>query len=52
LASVGQQSRDNDYYPDPEEVERRKKERGKQRFMDDFDFVNQDFFNMWKQRTQ
>jgi DnaJ-class molecular chaperone len=33
-------------------MERRKKERGKQRFMDDYDFVNQDFFNMWKQRTQ
>ena len=37
---------------DPEEIERRKRERGKQRFMEDYDYVNEEFFNMWKQRTQ
>ena len=36
---------------DPEEVERRKRERGRKRFEDDYQFVNEDFFNMWKHRT-
>lgn len=36
---------------DPEEVERRRQERGKKRFMEDFEFVNEDFFNQWKERT-
>ena len=37
---------------DPEEIERRKRERGKQRFMEDFDYVNEEFFNTFKQRTR
>jgi len=36
---------------DPEERERRRKERGKKRYMEDFEFANDEFFNMWKQRT-
>mmetsp|Transcript_17750 Transcript_17750/g.27442 ORF Transcript_17750/g.27442 Transcript_17750/m.27442 type:complete len:109 (+) Transcript_17750:210-536(+) len=33
---------------DEEEVERRRRERGKKRYMEDFDFVNEDFYNMWR----
>ena len=48
LASVGS-SRTHDEGPeiDPEEIERRKRERGRKRFMDDFDFVNEGFFFAW-----
>ena len=35
---------------DPEEVKRRRKERGKKRFMEDFDFSNNYFFNMFQSR--
>ena len=46
------EARNRDYQEiDPEEVERRKRERGKKRFMDDFDFINEDFYGMWKERT-
>ena len=52
LASVGG-NMDHEYDErDWEEIERRKRERGKKRFMDDYDFVNRDFFNMFKQRFQ
>lgn len=51
LASVGSYRGKVKEELDPEEVERRKRERGKQRFMEDYDFVNDEFFNMWKQRT-
>ena len=37
---------------DPEEIERRKRERGKRRFMDDFDFVNEGIFNNWQNRSK
>ena len=43
--------KDSGDVPDPEEVERRRQERGKKRFMEDFDFINEDFYNMWKQTT-
>ena len=33
---------------DPEEVERRRRERGKQRFQEDFSFANDEYFNMFK----
>ena len=39
-------------YIDPEEAERRSRERGKKRFMEDFDFLNDEFINMWKSRTK
>ena len=51
LASVGTNRGKVQEELDPEEIERRKRERGKQRFMEDYDFVNEEFFNMWKQRT-
>ena len=53
LASVGS-SRTHDEGPeiDPEEIERRKRERGRKRFMDDFDFANEGFFNMWQTRSK
>lgn len=34
-----------------EERERRQRERGKKRFEQDYDFVNQEFFSYWKNRT-
>ena len=52
LASLGQnRARERETHMDPEEIERRRRERGKKRFMEDFDFVNDEFFDMWKQRT-
>jgi hypothetical protein len=51
LDSVGGSRKTEQEQIDPEEVERRKRERGKQRFMDDFDYINEEFFNMWKERT-
>ena len=39
---------------DPEviaERERRKKERGKKRFEEDYSFVNEEFFSSWQNRT-
>ena len=52
LSSVGGSRPHEEEHIDPEEIERRKRERGKQRFMDDYDYANEEFFNMWKQRTQ
>lgn len=40
---------------DPEviaERERRKKERGKKRFEEDYSFVNEEFFQSWRNRTK
>eukprot|EP00347_Sterkiella_histriomuscorum_P015383 403357225 len=37
---------------DDEETERRKKERGKRRFEEDFDYANEEFFASWKSRFQ
>ena len=37
---------------DREEIERRKRERGRKRFMDDFDFANQEFFGLFQSRTK
>jgi molecular chaperone DnaJ len=52
LSSLGAYRPDEKEQLDPEEVERRRRERGKQRFMEDFHFLNEDFFNMWRQRTK
>ena len=53
LDSVGS-SRDRikDEGLDPEEIERRKRERGKKRYEEDYDFANEEFYNMFKERTQ
>jgi hypothetical protein len=52
LSSLGQNMRkEKEAEMDPEEIERRRKERGKKRFMDDFDFANEEFFDSWKART-
>jgi DnaJ-class molecular chaperone len=40
---------------DPEviaERERRQRERGKKRYEEDYSFINQEFFNSWRNRTQ
>ena len=47
LASVGVNMSHEYSERDEEEIERRRRERGKKRFMEDFDFANQDFFNMF-----
>jgi curved DNA-binding protein CbpA len=53
LASVGSnREKVKDEEMDPEEIERRRRERGKQRFMDDFDFLNDEFFESFKNRTK
>jgi len=52
LSSLGSnRSKEKEADMDPEEIERRRRERGKKRFMEDFDFANEEFFNMWKQRA-
>lgn len=51
LASLGYNMKKDQENLDPEEIERRRRERGKKRYMEDFDFANEEFFNMWKQRT-
>jgi len=52
LASLGSNRTREEDTIDPEELERRRRERGKKRFEEDHDFVNEEFFNMWKQRTK
>jgi hypothetical protein len=40
---------------DPEVVaerERRQRERGKKRYEEDYSFINEEFFNSWRNRTQ
>lgn len=37
---------------DDEETQRRKKERGKRRFEEDFDHVNEEFFSNFQSRTR
>ena len=40
---------------DPEMVaerERRQRERGKKRYEEDYSFINEEFFNSWRNRTQ
>ena len=52
LSSLGAyRSKEKEADMDPEEIERRRRERGKKRFMEDFDFANEEFFNMWKERA-
>ena len=51
LSSLGYNRTKEHEEIDPEEVERRRRERGKKRFMEDFDFANDEFFNMFKKRT-
>lgn len=44
----------NAYEDDPEvlaERERRRKERGKKRFEQDYSFINDEFFSSWQNRT-
>jgi hypothetical protein len=35
-----------------EETRKRKQERGKRRFEEDFDHVNEEFFSSWQTRTK
>ena len=44
LASVGTNIKHDEPEIDQEEIERRKRERGKKRYMEDFDFANDSFF--------
>ena len=37
---------------DDEEAKRRKQERGKRRFEEGFEHVNEEFFTSWKSRTK
>ena len=53
LDSVGSsRSRQKEEGLDPEEIERRKRERGKKRYEEDYDFANEEFYNMFKERTK
>ena len=53
LASVGSnREKVKEDEIDPEEIERRRRERGKQRFMDDFDFLNDEFYQNFRNRTK
>ena len=53
LDSVGSsRDRQKEEKLDPEEIERRKRERGKKRYEEDYDFANEEFYNMFKERTK
>ena len=51
LSSMWEKKRSTDQDED-EETKRRKKERGKRRFEEDFDHVNEEFFSNFQSRTR